>query len=168
MKVTRQSLKKMGLASFENDRMYVSEHDGKLWATNSYYLVTFDRIRSVWEEYNLPTEEVGTYKFTGTTIMPDPSTPPNLGFILGDVSESDPQIWFRHFGRSRLMIELDGRLHYTITDVEGWTLRREYVDLVSGDAHDIVLRQAPGNLRPVSMWGDGQLLGLVMPHKVMP
>lgn len=176
MKITRQSLKRAGL--YDDEVMYVSEWNDRLWATNSYYLVEFERVAEVWLEFNLEPKP-GTYSFKGNGIALGERTPPNLEYILSEYREYDEshEMVFKKWAGHRVLAQRQPHdlyaLHNAIdtdpTNSGMWiAIDMVYTDIVCGHWDDPVIAQLNPN-KPVAFYHSGdprELMGLVMPVRM--
>jgi hypothetical protein len=66
--------------------LYVGEHDGKMWATNRYWVVPAERVAPLLEDANLSAAEPGAYEVNGR-VRPADMQVPDFGSILHPLEE---------------------------------------------------------------------------------
>jgi hypothetical protein len=168
---TQTTLKRMG-SDFDSYhtpkglRLAVSEHDGALWVTNIYYLARFERVASMFADFNLQPEP-GRYLVNGSVSKYEGAAPRLASIIPAYVADHET-------GRASIAgrvvtVEIDGRPHYVWEKVgpkvERYYVRRDFFDFCAGD-DPFVTTMADG--KPVALWtpDDHELIGLIMPVRV--
>ncbi len=156
-------------------RLYVAEHEGQLYATNSYWLVPVEKVAPLLTKYNLSAFEPGAFEVNGD-VRPTEQAPPNLGPIMPRFAE------LVELER----VKVDGRPVFSGNPAGGFLeLWRNGETLVAlnadfstfalepgGEYETAVIMQKPGGLAAVSVWAtlDGSkekvLRGLVMPVRI--
>lgn len=85
--VKKMVLKKGRTRHDDPDRLYVSEHDGELWATNAFWLVPVNRVKALLDAHNLPSNQPGCYEVQGSRLVPQDTEPPKVGSLFPPVDD---------------------------------------------------------------------------------
>lgn len=69
-------------------RLFLAEHDGELYATNSYWLTPATAVRSLLEHNNLPADQPGVYDVNSKLSAQD-LEPPKVGALIPNLTDAD-------------------------------------------------------------------------------
>jgi hypothetical protein len=146
-------------------RLAVSEHDGALWVTNSYYLARFERVAAMFADFNLQPEP-GRYLVNGSVSKYEGDAPNLASIIPAYVADHEAE---RASIAGRVVtVDVDGRPHYVWENVKDdrCYVRRDFFDFCAGD--DQFVTTVADAMKPVALWTPGghELIGLVMPVRV--
>lgn len=160
-------------SKYENIRLHVAEYQGKLYATNSYWLVPVARVMTLLGQYNLPTDKPANYVVNGT-VRELPGDPPNLNHIMYPDAKDVPTI-------ERATVNGEGSAHAYQRYLPGGFLalfRNESDALIGVDADFLEWITAGEESQPVyrqrsagapiliTRHRDDEFLGLLMPVRI--
>jgi len=157
-------------------RLFLTEHDGTLYATNSYWLVKAERVAPLLAHYNLPSNQPGAYNVNGS-VEPRDQEPPNVGGLLKGAeswpvlerlhAHGRPVFWpcptggyLAAFESSPFFRKGDGSDEPTPV-----ALNSDYLAFLTTGLADPVFRQN-GPRKAVAVFDGDDFVGLVMPVRL--
>ncbi len=168
-------VKKLVKASSREGRLFVAEHDGELYATNSYWLVPVVKVAPLMAKYNLSTTEPGSYSVNGD-VTPTDVGPPNLGPIMPRFKDLTPLERETIEGRPAFTNNGAGYLELWRNDGALVAFNPDFMDLardtMRGFADPVVMQVKGSPGKPASVWAtvgtskDRTMIGLVMPVRI--
>lgn len=149
-------------------RVMLAEHDGSLWATNSYWMVRLDGEQGVFgkllAEYNLPYEPMVCE--VGRTLMRTGQDPPNVGALVPDSLNGYGAVERFTIGGAPLSTEkkdTEAELWVRSDDSRLVTLDRRWREFVTTYSAGSAWSHGGDTRRPLVYHDDGKVCALVMP-----
>lgn len=68
-------------SGYSTPKLFLAEHDGQLYATNSYWLVPVGNVAPLLAHYNLAADKPATFEVNGK-VQPVELDPPNIGPLM--------------------------------------------------------------------------------------